>query len=86
MRSGRLGHFLLIAPHKGRPVRRACRSLAQLHRLGTRGQIGEPDVIPVLRRKLGLGHAAWRAAHGADAQAFIGESGGAEAEDVDGHY
>ena len=36
----------------------------------TRGYVGEPALIEIARRGLGLRHAAWRTTHGAEAQAF----------------
>ena len=78
-------HLGLVLLAEGGPLGRGLGGLTQLHGLGAGGQVGEPDVVPILAGKIALGHAARRAAHCADAQSLIGETGAAEADDGEGH-
>src|SRR6185436_4363876 len=60
--------------------------LSALHRFEARRQVRKPDVVPVLRGELGLGHAARRPAHRTDAGAFAATSGRSETDDAYAHF
>ncbi len=75
----------LVRFAEGRPLGRGLRGLPQLHGFAARGEVGEPDVIPVLAGKLGLWYAAWRATYRADPQPLVGEAGRAETDDGERH-
>src|SRR5574340_1249542 len=77
------GRMVFLA--KGLALGRGRRALADLHRLDARGEHRVPDVVVVARGELGLGNAARRAAHGADAQALAGGARAAESDDAQGH-
>ena len=59
--------------------------LGLLHGLGAGREVGAPDVVPVLCRELLFGHAARRAAYGADTGAFVEGAWAAELNDADCH-
>src|SRR3990167_1352708 len=81
----RRGHLGAVLALEGSPLLGRGGGLGLLDGLGARGQVGVPDVVPVLRRELLLGHAARRAAHGADAGALAGYARAAELNDADCH-
>src|SRR3989338_9026585 len=64
-------HFSTVFFEERRPLRGRLGMMRELHSFETRRQVGKPHVVPVPRSELGLGHAARRAAGGADASAFI---------------
>ncbi len=82
---GRDGHLGLVLFAEGGPLGRGLGALAQLHGLGAGGQVGEPDVVPILAGEFRLGHAAGRAAHGTDTQPLVRETGAAETHDGQCH-
>src|SRR3974390_1467092 len=53
-------HLRAVLPHEDSPLRRRFCLLRELHGLETRREGREPQVIPVLRSKPALGHAARR--------------------------
>src|SRR4029453_18059329 len=85
LRGVRLTHLGPILPRESVPPRRGIRLLTKLQRGGARCKRRIPDVVPVLAREFGLGHAARRSSDGADAESFIGPSRRAEANDAYRH-
>src|SRR5512135_1369507 len=81
----RRAHLGAVLPPKRGPLRGRFSLLAELHRPDARREIGEPDVVPVLRGEFALRHAARRAPDGADAQAFVLRPWSAETHDTDRH-
>jgi hypothetical protein len=81
----RRGHFGAVLFDEFVPLGRSLGRKAQFHRRKTRGEVGEPDVVPVLQREFRFGHAPWRAAYGADPQTFVFRSRGAKSDDADSH-
>ncbi len=82
---GRGGHLGLVLLAEGGPPGRGVGSLTEFHGLGAGGQIGEPDVVPILAGERRFGHAARGATHGTDAKPLILEAGAAESHDGDRH-
>lgn len=54
-------------------------------KVGRGGQSGEPDIIEIAFREVGFRHSTGRAADGAEAEAFMRPTRGAEADGGDGH-
>src|SRR5687768_12480243 len=78
---GRRGlHLAAIGAGEARPV-----LLRARHQPGARREIGQPDVVVVAARVIGLAHAARRPAHGAQARALLRCACATEADYADSH-
>ena len=81
----RLRHFRSVLLDEGCPLRRCFRCLTQLDGFYTRGEGRKPYVVPVLRGKLCLGYAAWRAAYRSNSDTFAFGSGAPKSDNSYGH-
>jgi hypothetical protein len=66
----RRGHFGSVLPDEGCPLLRRLGLQPELHGFRTWRKVRKPDIIPVLRRKLGSRDATRGAAHRADSNSF----------------
>jgi hypothetical protein len=78
-------HFCPVLLGERRPMRGRSCVLSELHRLDARCKIGEPNVVPILRRKLGLRYTSWRTANGSDSHAFVWVTLASKPDNTHGH-
>lgn len=80
-----MGHLGPVPADEGRPLRWRHRPLSRFDGIGARGQVGKPDVIPIVSRKTPLRDAAGRVAHGSNPDSLIDEARGTKLHDADAH-
>ena len=79
-------HFHLVFPCEGGPLGGRRGLLAKLHGQGAGREVGEPDVVPVLGRKLQLGDSSRRTAHRPNPRSFARDAGASKADDAQTHF